>query len=222
MQALYRLAVLLAMALGCCPPHAANEPAHAPGAAQVERLTVALTVTDAGETHTYCTGTWVGPHEVLTAAHCADGYAHLRDIDDAEVGMTMEVQPRRDDASRLATLSKIDREHDLALLRTVVRCDDYASLGPAPQVGDPIAIDGHPYGIQWSYMQGIVSSIRKFEGENVFYLQLDIDGAPGDSGSGVFDSRGRLVGVLVSGVRKTSIMFAVHRAHVEDFLAGAL
>lgn len=225
---MHRLCLLvLALLLGAC--------AHAPGRAPLvatpaylDQLSVELVFHDEdGSIQPYCSGTWIGPHAILTASHCMDGAAFIATMDpfaEAEDGLEVEYALKgEENFARPAKLVEIDRKRDLALLYTKGSAPAFARLGPAPKIGDRVFTDGHHYGFPWSYTEGKVSAIRVQDGPEVYaqgckVIQMDIDDGPGDSGSGVFDEAGRLVGVTSYEIRRASIVFAIHRDAVEDFL----
>jgi len=93
-----------------------------------------------------------------------------------------------------ATLQFADRERDLCLL-SVPRLD-------APQVtlskerlrvGQRVYAVGAPEGLELTISEGLISSLREFEGSQ--YIQTTAAISQGSSGGGLFDSEGRLVGV---------------------------
>jgi len=112
-------------------------------------------------------------------------------------------------------------EADLALCWISDRngCPDWLLLaGPddAPSLGDDLGLLGFPLGVNLglnvTYSQGIVNSLRQKNGVSV--LQIDVGAAPGSSGGPVFRRRdGKVVGVLTSGLdvadRGMLINFAV-------------
>ncbi len=150
---------------------------------KVERLTSAVVkVENVGGR---CAGVSISPTEVATAAHCADDEAppptvHTYDEQECEVE---EVRK--------------DTETDAALL-IVSGCElDPVRVGERePRVGDTVIVVGHPLSEPWTFSEGIVSKIGD---------RLVVDAAfnPGVSGGGVFDRRGRLIGIA-SAIRTPS------------------
>jgi len=72
------------------------------------------------------------------------------------------------------------------------------------KIGDEIYIVGCPFGYEmaWTLTKGIISGLNRdidFFGEGLL-LQGDAASWPGNSGGGVFDSKGSLIGILVGGV----------------------
>lgn len=67
-----------------------------------------------------------------------------------------------------------------------------AKIGDGPKIGEKIWIIGNPFGRHRFVSSGTVGAIE--EG----YCLASAFSAPGNSGGGVFDSRGRLIGILVA------------------------
>ena len=95
----------------------------------------------------------------------------------------------------------------MALLRAVgsaIPDHDYAKLASyAPAIGEKIHIVGHVKGLYWSYIEGVVSGYRlevpaaKVEAHmSGPFMQLSAPVYFGNSGGGVFNSDGDLVGVV--------------------------
>lgn len=65
---------------------------------------------------------------------------------------------------------------------------------------------------------GCVSSLRKKDGA-LHLIQLDVVLNPGNSGGPVLDMKGKVVGVVLGGVRGAGINFAIPVSHVRRFVA---
>ncbi|MQB00679.1 MAG: trypsin-like serine protease [Actinobacteria bacterium] len=65
-----------------------------------------------------------------------------------------------------------------------------------PQLGEPIYVIGNPLGVHAILTQGHVASER-IDGGDLF---VDVSIAPGNSGGGVFDANGKLIGIVVAAV----------------------
>ncbi len=143
------------------------------------------------------TGFMIGPGGFfVTCAHVIEGARMVAFVPEG----TREVRP--------AAVVKVDPDGDLALLHTVDRhgSTDWLLLtgaDAAPDLGDNLGLLGYPLGgdlgINLTYSQGVINSLRKTE--NIPILQVDTGAAPGSSGGPVFRrSDGRVVGVLTSGL----------------------
>jgi len=192
------IAFLIGLLSGACAAHSAPavepltsvSPAPAPLAAEqvAERARAATVIVWNG--HGTCAGVWVGAETVLTAAHCASApgaplwyavsggtahQAHAIAVDDARDLMVLEAQGTPD--------------HGVARVRVTTA-----------RVGEPVYTMGHPYGHRYSFSAGIVSALRTSTQaahllDGVRLVQTDAMTAPGNSGGGLFDSNGDLVGI---------------------------
>lgn len=134
-----------------------------------------------------------------------------------------------------ATVVRGDRDQDLALLRaapggtfaavTLGSVDELSELMEVVAFGFPfgkgLAVGGGDYPAV-SVNAGRVTSLRRKDGE-LHRVQLDAALNPGNSGGPVLDHSGRVVGVVVSGVRvsggASGVNFAIPVNHVRRFLA---
>lgn len=109
-----------------------------------------------------------------------------------------------------------DPETDRCILRvsgealtSVVGVRTFDSL----EVGEAVFTVGSPSGLERTLGSGIVSGLRRSEGQR--FVQTDAPSSPGSSGGGLFDSSGNLIGITTFKVRKTDgIFFAIA---AEDF-----
>lgn len=153
--------ILLAMILGGCGGCAS--------VSDIRAVTFQYKLDDGG-----CSGTAVGPHTILTAAHCFTGN---------EQSITINGRPAR-------IVDSATDGSDHLLLRVDVAFDRWAKIGPAPEVGDVVCVNGNPGEFTNLYRCGMVSGEAK--GATLY----DLAGYFGDSGAGIFDSEGRLVSTV--------------------------
>lgn len=127
-------------------------------------------------TQSICSGTAVGADLVLTAQHCLKGNRLL----------TVNGQP--------VTVVGIGRDsRDTLTLRvTGIRFAQWARLGPLPRQGARVRWWGSPLGVPDIYREGYVS------GMSGGAMIVDATICKGDSGSGIFDTQGRVVGVVTA------------------------
>jgi hypothetical protein len=150
------------------------------------------------------TGTVVATAEVLTNCHVIDkgAAAQVRTLEAAqEAPIPSEIIGRSD-------------EHDLCLLRAPGMRALPVELGAAATllVGDPVYAIGSPKGLDLSISDGIVAQLRGDRQAPVIQTTAPI--SPGSSGGGLFDGRGRLVGITtfyVEGGQNLNFAVAIER-----------
>lgn len=194
--------------------------------------TVALVIVDeeSGETRAYCSGVWVGAKTILTAAHCVEEgppdeapafrYAMREDI---FVGAsTIEAKYP---LTHLMDVEELDEDHDLALLaaRGQTPAHGVAELGSNPEQGQHVHVMGHSKGLWWSYSSGDVAAIRfaPLGSDPMTWIQTTAPISPGNSGGGLFDDQGRLLGICsraVSSSRAQNLNFFVHTDYLRPLL----
>ncbi|MGI8545436.1 MAG: S1C family serine protease, partial [Aridibacter sp.] len=104
----------------------------------------------------------------------------------------------------------LDEENDLALLKIKgikgkplkLNTDDSIAIG------DEVFAVGNPKGLEGTFSQGIVSSIRKTDTKNL--LQITASISSGSSGGAILDEKGDVVGVAVGAIESgQSLNFAI-------------
>jgi hypothetical protein len=98
-------------------------------------------------------------------------------------------------------ITGIDTERDLVLLKISSVSTPSLSLGNSDtvQVGETVYAVGNPQGLEGTFSQGIVSSIRQVGSDKV--LQITAPISPGSSGGPVLNSKGEVIGVSVATFR---------------------
>lgn len=168
--------------------------AHAQTAQQIARKafdsTVLLVMEDAnGQPLSLGSGFFVGDGQIASNFHviegASDGYAKLVD-GDVKYGIDGVVA--------------VDMEHDLVILKVSAQSPTLP-LGDsrAVQIGEPVYAVGNPQGLEGTFSQGIISSIREIEGDNL--LQITAPISPGSSGGPVLNGKGEVIGVSVATFR---------------------
>ncbi len=135
-----------------------------------------------------CSGTFITPFTVLTAAHC---------FPDTSVGLWIRDY---DHHSFEAKLIKLNPGHDLALLAIVIpattKPHHYAILAASATVGESVLNVGSPLGLEFLVSDGIVSSVnvvlKPFLSK---YMLTTAMINSGSSGGGAFNDQGELIGV---------------------------
>lgn len=122
-----------------------------------------------------CSATYIGPSTVLTAKHCIDADAGVLAIDGERAGY--------------ALLADDGKDH--VMLRVTRKSLQWAARGDKPKVGDEVFKRGNPLGLDDVLLVGRVAGWLK-DGS----MLVDATGFKGDSGSALFDRKGRIVGVV--------------------------
>ncbi len=169
-----------------------ESPAHAQTAQEIASKafgsTVLLVMEDAnGQPLTLGSGFFVREGKIASNLHVIEGasrgYAKL-------VGQKTKYD--------IEGVSAVDAERDLVILNISASSAPTLSLGnsDAVQVGESVFAVGNPQGLEGTFSQGIVSSIRKV-GPNTL-LQITAPISPGSSGGPVLNAEGKVVGVSVA------------------------
>lgn len=132
-----------------------------------------------------CSATAVGPSTLLIATHCLEEGGAIKTVDKREV----------------TVLSRVDDGRDHSLVRLNIGFDHWAGFGGAPIQGLQVHYYGNPLGLADMLREGYVAACMA-DG-----CLLDIEGAPGDSGAAVLDSRGRVVGVVSQILQGNGVQF---------------
>ena len=99
-----------------------------------------------------------------------------------------------DNAQFDATVSHADHERDLCQLAVPRLAAPRAALWMGRlRVGQRVYAIGAPEGLELTFTEGLVSSLREFEGSQ--YIQTSAAISEGSSGGGLFDTEGRLIGI---------------------------
>ena len=95
-----------------------------------------------------------------------------------------------------ARVARQNPREDLAILAIDVDGLARAKLGTMSDVapGDTVRTIGCPHGAEFSLTQGIVSALRRVDGEDL--IQTDVPVNPGSSGGPLFDATGSVVGII--------------------------
>lgn len=153
------------------------------------RLTIHLQRdADGAKASMSCSSTAVGARTILTATHCFEVPTGVR-ITALEVdGKPVVVEKHETDGL----------DHSLVVLKSRA-FDKFALLSqksPTLYPGLTVSWTGWPSGFGRMYRRGYVAGRETSTAPGVEAWLLDANGGVGDSGSGVFDEKGRLVGVV--------------------------
>jgi serine protease Do len=124
------------------------------------------------------------PHVIVTNNHVVEGN---RDVVIEAVG-------------KPAVVSRVlysDVKFDLAFLEVPAEYTDFPQIDLSAVevlVADKVTAVGHPYGLKYSFTQGIISNTQRIH-NNIGYLQHDAALNPGNSGGPLLNTEGSVVGV---------------------------
>lgn len=151
-----------------------------------------------------CSAVAISPNEVLTAGHCVEG-------------TTKGFVKLGDGKSYPATIEGLNTAQDLALLRIDGKMKHWADLGQLPRIGDKVYGVNFEMGLAYTYTEGVVENVAYVdEGDPSPTILSSFNVMPGASGSGLFDNRGKLVGITVAAVGSGSC--AVNTNVLKEFL----
>lgn len=216
-----RIALVVGLALCVAPSSAADKPTLVEIAKRGKAATAYLEIPQHGSASAFC----VHPSGLfITNEHA------VRGVEKAEITLVLDPSLKTQSVLK-ARVVRADQALDLALLR-VDSAGEFASLPLGTIEGlselmELIAF-GYPLGRALSpdrkdypsisVNSGKVTSLRLKEGE-LQHIQIDVTLAQGNSGGPVLDDQGRVVGVVVSGVRGTQgINQAIPVSHLMRFL----
>ena len=86
-----------------------------------------------------------------------------------------------------------------------------------PGIGEHIFVVGHPRGMYWTYAEGTVSAYRN-ESSVGKVVQVNATVWFGNSGGGVFDADGKLLGICSRLTKVPQMNYYVHLDSVKKFL----
>lgn len=174
--------------------------------------TVLLVMEDAnGQPLSLGSGFFVRDGEVASNLHvvegAARGYAKI-------VGQ----KPKYD----IEGVTAVDPERDLVVLNISGVRASSLTLGSsdAVQVGETVYAVGNPQGLEGTFSQGIVSSIREVGSDKL--LQITAPISPGSSGGPVLNGKGEVIGVSVATFRGgQNLNFAIPSNYLKALLGKA-
>ena len=99
--------------------------------------------------------------------------------------------------NKIEKVEAVNSTFDLALLRVELRSDATLDLGDSRNlnIGQPVFVVGNPQGLEGTFSNGLVSSIRRFGDD--YLVQMTAPISLGSSGGPVLNDEGKVVGVSV-------------------------
>lgn len=174
------------------------------------RSTVLLVMEDAnGQPLSLGSGFFVKDDQIATNLHvvegAARGYAKL-------VG--------KETKFNIEGYTAIDEKRDLIILKVAAFGTQAISLGNSDfaQVGETVYAVGNPRGLEGTFSQGIISSIRPVGSDKL--IQITAPLSPGSSGGPVLNGRGEVIGVSVLTIRDgQNLNFAIPSNYLKNLIA---
>ncbi len=114
----------------------------------------------------------------------------------------------------------LDEFHDLVLLQVNAASAVPLTLGDSKTlvIGEEVFAVGNPEGLEGTFSQGIISSIRELEGGSLVQLTAPI--SPGSSGGPVLNDKAEVVGVTVATYKGgQNLNFAIPSQYLKDLLS---
>lgn len=152
----------------------------------------------------YGSGVVVGDY-IITNKHVLDGHTYF----------TVEYN----DSTRLYEAERVyvDTVLDIGILKSPKKVKS-AELGDSDRVkaGEEVLLIGSPKELKNSLNEGIVSNLRNYDGIN--YIQLSAKAIQGNSGGGLFDMSGKLVGIMKAAVDGENISIAISINEIKPIL----
>lgn len=173
------------------------------------RSTVLLVMEDAkGQPLSLGSGFFVGDGQIATNLHVVEGssrgYAKL-------VG--------KETKFNIEGYTAIDEKRDLIILKVTAFGTQAISLGNSDftQIGETVYAVGSPRGLEGTFSDGIISSIRPVGSDKL--IQITAPLSPGSSGGPVLNHRGEVIGVSVLTIRDgQNLNFAIPSNYLKNLL----
>ena len=116
-------------------------------------------------------------------------------------------------------ITNIDQKRDLVILKVSAGKNSTLSIGDSDkiEVGESVFAVGNPEGLEGTFSQGIVSSIREVGSDKL--LQITAPISPGSSGGPILNSKGEVIGVSVATYREgQNLNFAIPSNYFKSLL----
>lgn len=201
--------ILLAASLLCFVSASFGEPRSRQIADRaLPAVTTIRTVDQTGRNVAFGSAFYVSPKKLVTNLHVLEGatkgYAKLADGHNEEMFETALADPYWD----LAVITVgTESSNSLALDSTM------------PKVGDTVYAVGNPEGLEKTFSQGIVSSLRKLDKGELIQMTAPI--SAGSSGGPVLNETGDVIGIAVASLKAgQNLNFAIPSQYLDQLLKG--
>jgi serine protease Do len=121
-----------------------------------------------------------------------------------------------------ATVTKVDRHRDLALLQVPKLEAPPATLGDSSRLkaGTPVIAVGNPLGFIGALSSGVVHALRPLSGGGPKWIHADVRLAPGSSGGPLADFAGQVIGINTM-IIPSGLALAIPSRAIQNFLLPA-
>jgi len=119
-------------------------------------------------------------------------------------------------------ITAVDSKRDLVILKIPNMKSRVLSISNSDnvEVGEPVYAVGNPQGLEGTFSQGIVSSIREVGDDKL--LQITAPISPGSSGGPVLNSEGKVIGVSVATFKGgQNLNFAIPSNYLKALVSSA-
>jgi len=133
-------------------------------------------------------GVFIDDNVILTAGHCLTSNSVKIELSDGTILESSDFY--------------VDDKEDVGFIFVEADEPAIAKVSAYPgEIGDTVYLVGNPYDrlLKFTITKGILSSLDRdmYIWEDL--IQTDAEGAPGSSGGPLYDSRGRVIGICVTG-----------------------
>jgi hypothetical protein len=109
-----------------------------------------------------------------------------------------------------------DRNADLVLLKVDTKGVPLSIDTSIINIGDEVLAIGSPSGLSGTISNGILSAVRDLNG--IAMLQFSASVSPGSSGGPLFNTYGKVIGVVVGAVEGNNLNLAIYVKHLADLI----
>lgn len=136
-----------------------------------------------------------------------------------DAGSKFEIIDYRDNSYNIEGVVKYDEQLDLAIIKSSVPIEldspSYCKIDKMKK-GDEVFTIGNPFGLKNSLTNGIISDIREINKKKIIQISAPITN--GSSGSPLFNSEGKVIGINTSGYTNTNINFSLPIDYAMDWI----